>query len=286
MRFSIFFLALFSFSTHASIFGVDDRIDTKDAPLFLQELARSVPALVQKSKIKSLPDGRMRLEGRRLTKMGFCSDEIFAEESQIANCSASLIGKNKVLTAAHCLDNKAYACDTYQVVFDYQRHEIPMSLDHVLEQDQIYSCKNIVYYKFDQSVAGEDLAIIELDRNVEGRAPIELNFNPRLKIHDPLWMIGYPLGISQKVVDNGRVTGFDKKNVSFKHSLDSFSVNSGGPVFSTEGKQVGVLVRGTGPNFTNNDLEECYRWHVDKGDGFADANDLSPLKKIIRSLEL
>jgi V8-like Glu-specific endopeptidase len=286
MRSILILLTLVSTNTHASIFGNDDRIDTKDASPFLQNLARSVPALIQKDRIRKLPDGSLKLEGPKLTKMGFCSDETFADERQIANCSASLIGKNKVLTAAHCFNDKNYTCDSYNVVFDYQRHEIPMTTDHIMDAKQVYSCKKIDYYKFDESIAGVDLAIIELDRDVEDRMPVELDLKTRLKINDPLLMIGYPLGISQKVVDDGIVTGIDKKNVSFKHTLDSFSVNSGGPIFSADGKQVGVLVRGTGANSEERNGEGCGRWHIDSGNGYSDSNDLSPLEKILRKWKL
>ena len=269
---------LLSAHSDASIFGKDDRIDTINGPTNLQVLARSVPALIQKKHIKQLENGSFELQGTALTKIGFCSDETFAEEKQIANCSASLIGKNKVLTAAHCL-NETYSCDTYNVVFDYQRTEVPMRSAHALDKSQIYSCKRILYHKFDQSIVGEDLAIIELDRDVQGREPIVLDLKPRLKVNDPLFMIGYPLGISQKVVDDGKVLSLDSKNVSFRHTLDSFSVNSGGPVFSSEDKQIGVLVRGTGANYVERAAQGCSVWHVDEGNGFADANDLSPLKK-------
>lgn len=274
---SLLVALLVSTNSHASIFGNDDRVDTIHAAANLQTLGRSVPALIQKKNIKKLSNGSFELMGKDLTKMGFCSDEVFAEEKQIANCSASLIGKNKILTAAHCLNEKEYACETYNVVFDYQRQQIPMASAHVLEKSQIYSCKKVLYYKFNQSLPGEDLAVIELDRNVEDREPVELYMKANIKVNDPLWMIGYPLGISQKVVDNGSVLSLDPGNVSFRNNLDSFSVNSGGPIFSASGKQIGVLVRGTGPNYVNRSNESCSVWHIDNGNGFSDANNLSTL---------
>lgn len=276
---SLLVTLLVSSSTHASIFGQDDRIDTINADSQMQSLARSVPALIQKKNMKALPNGKFELMGKKLSDFGFCSDETFAEEKQIANCSASFIGKNKILTAAHCLDKETYACETYNVVFDYKRSSIPMAGAHTVDKSQVYSCKKIIYYKFDQTMASEDLAVIELDRDVVGRSPIELDLKASLKVNDPLLMIGYPLGISQKVVTDGRVVKLDKKNVSFRHNLDTFSVNSGGPIFRADGTQVGVLVRGTGPNFNNRDGEPCARWHIDSGDGFADGNDLSPLRR-------
>lgn len=279
MHFSLILLALFSTEIHAGIFGPDDRVDTKFASGEAQELAKSVPALIQHHRLKALPDGRFELHGNPMTtKMGLCAEEAFAEESNIANCSASFIGKDKILTAAHCLDEGAYACSTYSVVFDYQRNEIPMVGPHIVDQSAVYKCKEILFYKFDRTLAGIDLAVIRVDRPVEGREPIELDLNPPKK-NDALTLIGYPMGISQKVVEEGKVTSTNPKNVSFRHDLDSFSVNSGSPIFKN-GKQVGVLARGTGGNFTYGPGQKCSQWYVGSEKDWGEGNDLSSLKDL------
>ncbi len=284
MNFGILLSLLFSSLSMASIIGSDDRVDTKLAGAQWQELGKSVPAFIQHQRIKALPNGQFELQGKPMTQMGLCSGELYAEEQSIANCSASFIGKNKILTAAHCLDEKTYACDTYSVVFDYQRTEIPMASAHILDQSQIYKCKKVIFTKFDPSVQGIDLAVIELDRDVVGRKPIELDFSQNLKVNDPLVMIGYPMGISQKVVESGKVLRVDKKNVSFSHDLDSFSVNSGGPIFSENGKQVGVLARGTGANIKFFSGKDCGTWGVGKeGFDYSEGNDLSPLRTLLMS---
>lgn len=274
MPISLILLTLLSLPGLASIFGSDDRVDTKFASAEAQELAKSVPALIQKYRLKKLADGKIELMGQ---KIGLCHDEAFAEEKNIANCSASLISKNKILTAAHCLDDSSYACGTYSIVFDYQRNEIPMTGSHILDSAQVYNCKSIVFSKFDQRLQGIDLAIIELDREVTDRRPVELDLSQNLQVNDPLILIGYPMGISQKVVESGKVLSVDYKNISFKHDLDSFSVNSGSPIFSKDRKQVGVLVRGSGLNFTNFDDRSCLGWHVDDGKGYSEGNDLSQI---------
>ena len=268
-------LIFLSLPFEASIFDTDDRVDTKFASIESQELAKSVPALVPKSNITKLPDGSFKLSGIPLKNYNICSDEAFADETIMANCSASYIGDDKILTAAHCIDTDQYNCETYSVVFDYVK-----GVD-TFDASQVYNCKRVIFSEFDETLVGIDLAIIQLDRKVINREPIELDFKQNLKINDPLTLIGYPLGISQKVVETGKVTSLDKKNVSFHHDLDSFSVNSGSPIFSKEGKQVGVMVRGTGANLTMKKDRSCQGWHVDNGKGFSAGNDLSPLKDVL-----
>jgi hypothetical protein len=188
-------------------------MDTQFASVQMQELARSVPALIQKHRMKELPDGKLELTGPPMSSSGMCADETFVDEKNIANWSASLIAKDKILTAAHCLNDSGYSCMTYRVVFDY------MNGNRILDKSQIYNCINVKFTKFDPTMKGIDLAII-----------------------------GYPMGISQKVME--------------------------------EGKQIGVLVRGTGSNFAEYSPETCSRWRKAQAADYAEGNDLSTIARL------
>lgn len=276
------FLALLVFPlvATAGVFDEDNRVDTIQASNFHQELARSVPALVQKHRIAKISADQFALTGTPMAEFNMCSDQPFVEEKNIANCSASLIADDLVLTAAHCFASKGYECETYSVVFDY------LSGSNTVSQDQVYNCKEVVFSQFDLSIRGIDLAVIKLDRKVIGRKPIKLDLEASLKVGDPLSMIGYPLGISQKVVDTGEVLSIDPKNVSFKHNLDTFSVNSGGPIFNASGEQVGVLVRGTSENFTKAPGRTCQTWGVAKKSDYAEGNDLTALQDFLTASQI
>lgn len=260
---------------HAGIFGTDDRVDTKDSSLQNQKLGRSVPALIDRSYLRASGD-RFEFAGMPLAKVGLCSSERFAEEAQVANCSGSLIHKKYVLTAAHCLDEYR-PCDEYFIAFDYVKGSRSLS------RNQVYECKRIVYHKFD--MMGLDLAVIELDREVKDRSPVKLDLNFKPITNTALTMIGYPYGVSQKVTGNGSILGIQSGTVhSFMHNLDTFSVNSGGPIFNQNGEQVAVLVRSTTQNFAD-DIQNCKLWGKAQSTDFAEANTLGTLKKLLHTFK-
>src|SRR5690606_5708358 len=151
MQFLLGIFLSISLPAHASIFDTDDRVDTKFASIESQELAKSVPALVPKHNMTKLPDGRFKLTGIPLKNYNICSDEAFADESIMANCSASFIGEDKILTAAHCLDSEQYSCDSYSVVFDYVK-----GVD-TFDASQVYHCKKVLFSEFDETLVGIDL---------------------------------------------------------------------------------------------------------------------------------
>jgi len=70
---------------------------------------------------------------------------------------------------------------------------------------------------------------------------------------------------------------------SFSSDLDTYSVNSGSPIFDrNNGDLIGVLVRGTGANVTS--LGQCNDWSQGTQEGFADGNDLLSIKKLLKGM--
>jgi V8-like Glu-specific endopeptidase len=246
------------------IIGDDDRKDVYEiTDSHISTIAKSTVALIPKERVIKMDDGRYLLKHKLLTDMfKMCANENFADESIIANCSGSLIANNKILTAAHCVDKDetphAYLrMRDYYAVFNY--HKLyPAQTEFIVESSDVYELKKSVYHQFDHH---EDIAIFELDRKVEDKTPLKYNRKSHDQVGTPVFMLGHPLGISLKLSDNSNITEVDNKRITFRHQLDTFSVNSGSSVFNAETYEIiGVLVRGTGNNVMD-DARGCKRWH-------------------------
>ncbi len=263
MKTVIFLILFISINLNATIFGVDNRADiSKVKSQKIREMARSIPALVQKKFLKSLNEEEFSIETRSYIKdLGFCSDEKFVKnQGLLANCSAFLIGEKIIGTAAHCFDdNMDMGIDDYAVVFDYVADEKGNG-PKVIRKENVYYIKKFVKQEYEW-VTFKDYAVLELTKEVSDRDPLKVSVGRRVETKTPLFILGYPLGLPLKYQPSGKVDSVDHKINSFRHQLDTYSVNSGSAVFNAETKEiVGIHVRGTGFNYKKDKEADCNRW--------------------------
>lgn len=251
----------------ATIFNQDDRTDIERVEdIEIKEAAKSIPALVLKRFLKSVDKDRFLVMSKNyISDFGFCEEEKFVKtQGQLANCSAFLVGPDTIGTAAHCIspDHKMDLKD-YAVVFDYKADIKGNSPKYILKKN-VYYLKEFIKKEYEW-VTFKDYALIKLTKEVLDRKPLILSPGTRVSVGTPLFILGYPLGLPLKYQPNGEVLSVDNKTNSFRHQLDTFSVNSGSAVFDALTKEiVGIHVRGTGLNYKE-DLEmKCNRWG--KGD--------------------
>lgn len=275
----------------AQIFNGDDRMQVDDVVNGeVREVARSVVALVPSEKIKrknKMPfRNRYQITATSLAQeYHFCAEAKFNQEQRVANCSGALIGEDLVLTAAHCinenLEQGRMSCSDYHFVFDYKTKRGVMPKSFL--EEQVYRCKSLVYHKLDMA-SGEDLAIVRLDRKVKGRKVLPVKLSLEAQIGDEIYMLGFPLGIPMKYTQ-GHINYFDQKKMSFVHDLDAFSVNSGSPVFNAYHEIIGVLVRGTGANYSKTQ-NGCYDWAIARPSDSTEANTLETLLKVFKNSDM
>lgn len=227
------------------IYGVDDRLDYYQAAPDLRKLADSVVSLWKGSDVVQDPDGSYGLATINYgSAMGLCPGEPFREQPIGAFCSGSLVGKNLVMTAGHCIKDESDCSDT-KFVFGFGL-KAGGAQPSSAQPSEVYSCKKIVkrYLNEDYGTLGPDYALVELDRPAEGKTPLAVSRGEDLKKGDAIVVIGHPSGLPVKVAGGATVRDPSPSGY-FVANLDTYGGNSGSAVFNGRtGLIEGILVRG------------------------------------------
>ncbi|OUR95420.1 hypothetical protein A9Q84_16435 [Halobacteriovorax marinus] len=230
------------------MYGEDDRQEASLHPdSRVRELSKSVAAMFYKSHLKRKDELYEIVFGIYGEFEKFCREVPFQGQPSASNCTAFLVAPNKVMTAGHCIST-SYHCSSTSFVFDYNIENVsgpfPPYDRHQLATNDVYNCKKVIRSVNDKSGTKLDYAIIELDRNVEGRTPLKLRTEGKVENRTSVFMIGTPSGLPLKVADQANIFE-NSDSVFFRTDLDAFHNNSGSPVFNAKSFEVeGVLVRG------------------------------------------
>ncbi|PIK14934.1 serine protease [Halobacteriovorax sp. JY17] len=236
-------------------YGEDNRIDIVDSRNSMRKnLASSTATQVKNGNLtlsedkasyalknETLEDFMLKISRTWWDPQGkpLCKGEKFAKQLSIGNCSGFLVGNKYLVTAGHCMTSES-DCSGAKWVFDFKKGEVE---DLSLEADKVYSCKTIVSQKLSNSDQ-MDYALIELDRVVEGREPLQFRKEGKIGLGEGVFVIGSPSGLPLKISGDSTVQA-NGNSVYFDADLDTFGGNSGSAVFNARSGEVeGILVRG------------------------------------------
>ena len=252
--FSLISFLCFLHLAKATVYGdSDDRHEVFQAPQDTQILAQSVPARILKTYLNYTGDinTTYTVAGPEL-RSGHCSSIRFAE--QILGgphvCTGFLIKEDILVTAGHCFRDPENDCKDYAWVFDYALKGAGDRSYTSVSGKNIYSCKRVVSRKY-EGFGAIDYTVIQLDRPVVGRVPLKMDLGKVLAKNLPVFIIGYPSGLPQKVADNSTIIS-DPGPQNFETDTDAFQGNSGSPVFDgTTGYVIGIVSSGQNDYFNN-----------------------------------
>jgi V8-like Glu-specific endopeptidase len=222
------------------IYGDDDRLDYYQvADLNWQSRADSTVALIRSSNldtqgavtnIKTVAYGQ---------SMGLCTTEPYYEQETAAFCSGFLVAPDTIVTAGHCVRSQD-SCTSTKFVIGF-RLEAAGAQPRQVAADQVYSCAQLVHSV--ANPAGEDFAVVKLDRAVTQVQPLTLRTQGSLAAGDALTVIGHPAGLPLKIAGGANVRSMGAEFLVA--NLDTYGGNSGSAVFnSLTGEVEGILVRG------------------------------------------
>jgi V8-like Glu-specific endopeptidase len=238
------------------IYGDDNRRDYYSMPEDIKAIADSVVSLWDKTNVSFDPSSNSYILSTQKfgERLNLCDDEPFKDQTIGAFCSGSLVSEDTIITAGHCITNESKCASTY-FVFGYAVNDKnnPDTAVTNIPASNVYKCSKILKRNIGPEPTpdnpsgtglGPDYAIIKLDRRVEGKKPLRMDLNQNLSKGDPVFVIGYPVGLPVKFADGSTIR--DPLPVGyFVANLDTYGGNSGSPVFNSNTKLIeGILVRG------------------------------------------
>ena len=223
------------------VYGEDNRVDVFESTNSMYvELSKSTAAMMRTASLKEDENGDFKVQASTLGSRGMCNSERFAHQLSASTCSGFLVGENLLVTAGHCVTSQA-SCETTTWAFDY-KVENDTQVDITIPKNSVYKCKKLISRELDY-LNKDDWALIELDREVTDRRPLEIRKSGKIKKGDNLVVIGHPSGLPSKIADGAQVRKLKKKY--FVANLDTYAGNSGSAVFNADtGIVEGILVRG------------------------------------------
>jgi V8-like Glu-specific endopeptidase len=191
-----------------------------------------------------------------------CPEEAFADQPAApGSCSAFLVAADLVATASHCPIQ--VPCEQRAFVFDFA-YQLASNEDVTfVAPDQVYTCQHVLVSQHDDGGDPNspviDYALIQLDRPVLDRLPLDLDAAHELAQGTALTLLGHPSGLPLKI-STGAVTSAVEPH-SFICDVDAFAGDSGSPLLDSEtGLVAGVFIAGT-PDWVRLEGRDCVVSH-------------------------
>ncbi len=213
-----------------------------------QTVAKSVVLLVHKNQVPTNSPPTTQTFGQTLCAVNCANQPAVMGIS----CTGVLVAPDVVATAGHCV-NQFGSATNIRVIFGYRYNNLVSAgqgTKPVITAANIYEGKEIIGIYHHRCMRGQnhlDWGLIRLklksgETAVTGIQPATIS--PTLitqsNVNDPVYVLGYPMGLPLKLSDQGKV-----KNVQANY-FDSTTVcvagqSSGSPVFNNSNNIVGLV---------------------------------------------
>lgn len=249
--------------TSADVAGRDDRMEIRQAPVYLQRLAGSVALHTSLNKLVAVEktacgqEQFFLLQSTLIDEEQFCRDAPYTDQGVAGMCTAFLVAPQVLMTSAHCLREGTPAgpfdmrqtCKSSAWIFDFQGDERGRAPCRIPKRN-VYRCAQMKRFhsavtpsgrQRDSGLVIDDYAFVLLDRPATDRPPLQpARHTPELNA--PVFSISHPHGLPLKLASQASLAAAHGNY--FRSDLDVSVGSSGGPVFDARNGHVIGLIKG------------------------------------------
>lgn len=237
------------FSGHAAIVGEDNRLSYDQLSRFdPKTLAEATATQLSGKYLKEVDKDNFSYPTGQIHNQ--CPGEKFPEVRTLGGCSGFLIAPDVLVTAGHCRDYSQSDCS--DDVWLFRHYSSPPEKQILLKKENLYRCQKVLDFKHDQMA---DYAVIQLDRPVFQAHTLKIDPRDQVEIHDPVAILGYPLGLPFTYTPGGRV--LTKNEMFLQADLDAFKNNSGSAVVNLRTGYVEGILTNSMKGQSMNSLDGC-----------------------------
>ena len=178
----------------SAVYGEDNRTEVflESDKLWRDRAKKSVAGLLYRRRYELCADATAASD-RKMTTLeegdDLCPGETFGDQYQEAYCTATLVDRDLVMTAAHCVVDGCRG-----LIFGFGMYYESAGVHRTMTPDDFYGCRRLV-----KKSAVRDVAILQLDRPVV--APYEPASIAMVapKAGDAVGTIGFPSAVPMKI---------------------------------------------------------------------------------------
>lgn len=208
-----------------------------------------------------------------------CDGVLFADQPAVTGATAFLVSPQIVITTGHTFQFTSHR--NALVIFDYKIDDSNDFAVTTVRRENIYQLSRMFHreIEWDENETPSlhdnhplaDFAVLELDRRVEDRPPLQVGAGPSA-VNDSLLIIGHPSGLPLKLAF-GSVVYLYEDEPYFITDIDAFQGFSGAPVFHAASGIVVALHAGGAhqPDYTLDPENDCY--HIEPCEEGVDRED-------------